>query len=164
MFDIRQDSDIAQKSRRRFWAVFSAGSSESLRISGAATSVLLETTIEHRGVFCDLFPDFFACSRLGFLCSWDKIVSTSGRGAGETACARASRAARRRTQARLCDEVERVLREEIPKNELQTILDNIGLPNSRHQPVLQFEWNDWHSDDRFDRSDPEHHHQTTGGM
>ena len=32
--------------------------------------------------------------------------------------------------ARLCDEVERVLRSEIPKEELQTVLDNIGLPYS----------------------------------
>ena len=32
--------------------------------------------------------------------------------------------------ARLCDEVERVLRSEIPKEELQTMLDNIGVPYS----------------------------------
>src|SRR5262249_34965766 len=32
--------------------------------------------------------------------------------------------------ARLCDEVEKVLRTEIPKEELVTILDNIGLPYS----------------------------------
>lgn len=32
--------------------------------------------------------------------------------------------------ARLCDEVENVLRQEIPKKELVTILDNIGLPYS----------------------------------
>jgi multidrug efflux pump subunit AcrB len=32
--------------------------------------------------------------------------------------------------ARLCDEVENVLRKEIPKDELVTILDNIGLPYS----------------------------------
>ncbi|HEX7287184.1 MAG TPA: efflux RND transporter permease subunit [Candidatus Angelobacter sp.] len=32
--------------------------------------------------------------------------------------------------ARLCDEVENFLRQEIPKNELVTILDNIGLPYS----------------------------------
>jgi multidrug efflux pump subunit AcrB len=32
--------------------------------------------------------------------------------------------------ARLCDEVETVLRQEIPKGQLQTVLDNIGLPNS----------------------------------
>jgi CzcA family heavy metal efflux pump len=32
--------------------------------------------------------------------------------------------------ARLCDEVEKVLREEIPRQELVTILDNIGLPYS----------------------------------
>ena len=32
--------------------------------------------------------------------------------------------------ARLCDQVEGVLRQEIPKNELVTILDNIGLPFS----------------------------------
>ena len=32
--------------------------------------------------------------------------------------------------ARLCDEIESVLRQEIPQGQLQTILDNIGLPNS----------------------------------
>jgi multidrug efflux pump subunit AcrB len=32
--------------------------------------------------------------------------------------------------ARLCDEVEQYLRQQIPKDELVTILDNIGLPNS----------------------------------
>jgi len=32
--------------------------------------------------------------------------------------------------ARLCDEVERVLRSEIPKEELQTMLDNVGVPYS----------------------------------
>jgi len=32
--------------------------------------------------------------------------------------------------ARLCDEVEQVLRSEIPKEELQTMLDNIGVPYS----------------------------------
>ena len=32
--------------------------------------------------------------------------------------------------ARLCDEVESYLRQQIPKDELVTILDNIGLPNS----------------------------------
>ncbi len=32
--------------------------------------------------------------------------------------------------ARLCDEVEQVLRNEIPKEELQTMLDNIGVPYS----------------------------------
>ena len=32
----------------------------------------------------------------------------------------------------LCDEVERVLRSEIPKEELQTMLDNIGLAQLEH--------------------------------
>jgi multidrug efflux pump subunit AcrB len=32
--------------------------------------------------------------------------------------------------ARLCDQVEAALREEVPPGQLQTILDNIGLPNS----------------------------------
>src|SRR5579871_262317 len=32
--------------------------------------------------------------------------------------------------ARLCDEVERVIRQEVPKDELVTILDNLGLPYS----------------------------------
>ena len=32
--------------------------------------------------------------------------------------------------ARLCDEIEKYLRQEIPRDELVTILDNIGLPYS----------------------------------
>jgi CzcA family heavy metal efflux pump len=32
--------------------------------------------------------------------------------------------------ARLCDQVEQVIREEVPKDEVQTILDNIGVPYS----------------------------------
>ncbi len=32
--------------------------------------------------------------------------------------------------ARLCDEIENYLRQQIPKDELNTILDNIGLPYS----------------------------------
>ena len=32
--------------------------------------------------------------------------------------------------ARLCDEVEAVLRDNIPKNEIETMLDNIGVPYS----------------------------------
>jgi multidrug efflux pump subunit AcrB len=32
--------------------------------------------------------------------------------------------------ARLCDEIDNAIREEIPKNELVTVIDNIGIPNS----------------------------------
>jgi multidrug efflux pump subunit AcrB len=65
--------------------------------------------------------------------------------------------------ARLCDEVERVLREEIPKDELQTILDNIGLPNSGINQSYSSNGTIGTSDaEILIALDPEHHHPTAG--
>src|SRR6202166_887784 len=90
---------------------------------------LLETTLEHRGVFVSCFlafcllslglfmflgEDFFPQVDAGLLCL--HVRARPGLRVEET--------------ARLSDQIEAVLREEIPGNELQTILDNIGLPNS----------------------------------
>ncbi len=62
---------------------------------------LLETTIEHRGVFVICFLIFCVLSLGIFMLPGTGLLSTSGCGAGETACARASRAARRRDGAPL---------------------------------------------------------------
>jgi len=65
--------------------------------------------------------------------------------------------------ARLCDEVEAVLRQEIPKRELQTVLDNIGLPNSGINQSYSSNGTIGTSDaEILIALDPEHHHPTAG--
>ena len=65
--------------------------------------------------------------------------------------------------ARLCDQVEAVLREEIPKNELQTVLDNIGVPYSGINLSYSNSGVIGTSDAEILISlDPEHHHPTAG--
>ena len=64
--------------------------------------------------------------------------------------------------ARLCDEVERVLRSEIPKEELQTMLDNIGVPYSGLNLSYSSSGVIGSSDAEILISlNPEHHHPTT---
>ena len=63
--------------------------------------------------------------------------------------------------ARLCDQVEAALHEEIPKGELQTILDNIGLPNSGINQSYSSNGTIGSSDaEILIALDPEHHHPT----
>jgi len=63
--------------------------------------------------------------------------------------------------ARLCDEVERVLRSEIPKEELQTMLDNIGVPYSGLNLSYSSSGVIGSSDAEILISlNPEHHHPT----
>ena len=39
--------------------------------------------------------------------------------------------------ARIADAVEVAIRELIPKDQLETILDNLGVPEQQHQPLVQ---------------------------
>src|SRR5208337_2940646 len=90
---------------------------------------LLETTLEHRKLFCLGFAAFCFLS-LGpvFFLGQDFFPQVD---AGLIRLHfRARPGLRVEETARLCDEVERVLRSEIPKEELQTVLDNIGVPYS----------------------------------
>ena len=50
---------------------------------------------------------------------------------------RAATGTRIEETARLADEVEAAIRELVPKDQLETILDNLGVPEQRHQPVVQ---------------------------
>ena len=90
---------------------------------------LLETTLQHRKVFAACFLAFCAASMfLVFLLGEDFFPSVD---AGLMRLHLRGRAGMRVEEtARLCDEVEDYLRQQIPKGELVTILDNIGLPNS----------------------------------
>jgi CzcA family heavy metal efflux pump len=94
-----------------------------------AYEALLETTIEHKGLFVVCFllfcvlslglfeflgQDFFPQVDAGLLRL--HVRGRAGLRVEET--------------ARLCDEIEAALREQIPPGQLRTVLDNIGLPNS----------------------------------
>ena len=90
---------------------------------------LLETTLEHSKLFAICFVGFCALSMLlVFALGQDFFPSVD---AGQMRLHVRGRAGLRVEEtARLCDEVEQYLRTQIPKDELVTILDNIGLPNS----------------------------------
>ncbi len=90
---------------------------------------LLETTLEHRKLFSLCFAAFcFLSLGLVFFLGRDFFPQVD---AGLIRLhVRARPGLRVEETARLCDEVERVLRSEIPTEELQTVLDNVGVPYS----------------------------------
>jgi CzcA family heavy metal efflux pump len=90
---------------------------------------LLETTLEHRKLFALGFVAFcFLSLGLVFFLGRDFFPQVD---AGLIRLhVRARPGLRVEETARLCDAVERVLRSEIPKEEMQTVLDNVGVPYS----------------------------------
>jgi multidrug efflux pump subunit AcrB len=90
---------------------------------------LLETTLEHRGVFVIVFLAFCLLSLGLFFFLGEDFFPQVDAGLLRLHV-RARPGLRVEETARLCDQIEGVLRQEIPQNQLQTILDNVGLPNS----------------------------------
>src|SRR3982750_4437440 len=90
---------------------------------------LLETTLAHRGVFAFCFLLFCVFS-LGLLTFLGQDFFPQVDAGLLRLHVRARAGLRVEETARLCDEIETFLREQIPQNQLQTVLDNIGLPNS----------------------------------
>jgi CzcA family heavy metal efflux pump len=90
---------------------------------------LLETTLQYRGVFVQGFLAFCILSLgLFFFLGQDFFPQVD---AGQIRMHIRTRPGLRVEEtARVCDQVEAVLRQEIPQGQLRTILDNIGLPNS----------------------------------
>jgi CzcA family heavy metal efflux pump len=90
---------------------------------------LLETVLLHRGVFVQGFLAFCILSLgLVFFLGQDFFPQVD---AGQLRLhVRARPGLRVEETARLCDQVEAVIRSEVPKGQLTTILDNIGLPYS----------------------------------
>ena len=92
--------------------------------------VALHLCLENRGVFLLGIVAFWIGS-IGLLYPWlgqDFFPSVDG---GQFKLhVRAHTGTRIEDTARLCDQVEDVIRQEIPKSELGTIIDNIGLPYS----------------------------------
>jgi len=121
---------------------------------------LLETTLEHRGVFVLFFLAFCLLS-LGLYTFLGQDFFPQVDAGLLRLHVRARPGLRVEETARLSDEVEAALREEIPKGELQTVLDNIGLPNSGINQSYSSNGTIGTSDvEILIALDPEHHHPT----
>ncbi|HXJ87924.1 MAG TPA: efflux RND transporter permease subunit [Candidatus Binatia bacterium] len=90
---------------------------------------LLETTVAHRGIFAICFLLFCVLS-LGLYSFLGQDFFPQVDAGLLRLHVRGRPGLRVEETARLCDQIENSLREEIPQGQLQTILDNIGLPNS----------------------------------
>jgi multidrug efflux pump subunit AcrB len=90
---------------------------------------LLETTIAHRGVFAACFLLFCVLS-LGLVWFLGQDFFSQVDAGLLRLHVRGRPGLRVEETARLCDQIENSLRQEIPRGQLRTILDNIGLPNS----------------------------------
>jgi CzcA family heavy metal efflux pump len=125
---------------------------------------LLETTLEHRGIFVIFFLAFCLLSLgLFFFLGQDFFPQVD---AGLLRLhVRARPGLRVEETARLCDEVEATLRQEIPQGQLQTVLDNIGLPNSGINQSYSSNGTIGTSDaEILIALNPEHHPPTAGLM
>ncbi|MFZ0806854.1 MAG: efflux RND transporter permease subunit, partial [Candidatus Sulfotelmatobacter sp.] len=94
-----------------------------------AYEALLETTIEHKGVFVICFLLFCVLS-LGLFNFLGQDFFPQVDAGLLKLHVRARPGLRVEETARLCDQIEAALREQIPPGQLRTVLDNIGLPNS----------------------------------
>ncbi len=90
---------------------------------------LLETTLQHRGIFVLAFLVFCVLS-LGLFSFLGQDFFPQVDAGLLRLHVRGRPGLRVEETARLCDEIEKSLREQVPQGQLQTILDNIGLPNS----------------------------------
>ena len=121
---------------------------------------LLETTLEHRGVFVLCFLAFCVFSLGLFMLLGQDFFPQVDAGLLRLHM-RARPGLRVEETARLADEVEAVLDEEIPKGELKTILDNVGLPNSGINQSYSSNGTIGSSDaEILIALDPDHHHPT----
>jgi len=126
---IMRGHEHREESAKTFFGRYQRGFERSFEKFRGGYYQLLETTLEHRRVFAVCFVAFcFASLLLVFFLGEDFFPNVD---AGQMRLhVRARAGLRVEETARLCDEIETYLRTQIPKDELVTILDNIGLPNS----------------------------------
>jgi CzcA family heavy metal efflux pump len=125
---------------------------------------LLETTLEHRGVFMICFLAFCLLS-LGLYAFLGQDFFPQVDAGLLRLHVRARPGLRVEETARLCDQIEASLRQEIPNGQLQTVLDNIGLPNSGINQSYSSNGTIGTSDaEILIALDPEHHPPTAGLM
>src|SRR5271169_557616 len=147
---------------RSFLGRFQRGFERKFEDFRRAYEQLLETTLEHRGAFVACFLAFCLLSLGLFMFLGQDFFPQVDAGLLRLHV-RARPGLRVEETARLADQIEAVLREEIPKNELQTVLDNIGLPNSGINQAYSSAGTIGTSDaEILIGLDPEHHHPTAG--
>jgi CzcA family heavy metal efflux pump len=123
---------------------------------------LLETTLDHRGVFVLCFLTFCLLSLGLFMFLGEDFFPQVDAGLLRLHV-RARPGLRVEETARLVDQIEAALHQEIPGKELQTVLDNIGLPNSGINQSYSSAGTIGTSDaEILIALDPEHHHPTAG--
>src|SRR6202162_1939261 len=121
---------------------------------------LLETTLEHRGVFVIVFLAFCLLSLGLFFFLGEDFFPQVDAGLLRLHV-RARPGLRVEETARLCDQIEGLLRQEIPKGQLQPNMDNIGLPNSGINQSYSSNGTIGTSDaEILIALNPEHHHRT----
>ena len=126
---IMRGQEHREENPKNIFAKFQRGFERSFERFRGSYQRLLETTLEHRGIFSIAFVTFCVLSLgLVFFLGQDFFPQVD---AGLIRLHfRAPSGLRVEETARLCDEVEKVLRSEIPKAELETMIDNIGVPYS----------------------------------
>jgi multidrug efflux pump subunit AcrB len=126
---IMRGHEHREEAPKSFFGRFQRGFERKFEDFRRGYEALLETTIEHRGLFVICFLAFCLLSLGLFFFLGEDFFPQVDAGLLRLHV-RARAGLRVEETARLCDEVEAVLRQEVPKGQLQTVLDNIGLPNS----------------------------------
>jgi CzcA family heavy metal efflux pump len=126
---IMRGHEHREEAPKSFFGRFQRGFERKFEDFRRGYEALLETTIEHRGLFVVCFLAFCLLSLGLFFFLGEDFFPQVDAGLLRLHV-RARPGLRVEETASLCDQVEAVLRQEIPKGQLQTILDNIGLPNS----------------------------------
>ncbi len=124
-----EEEESKQRSRNPF-LVFQRGFERGFERLRSGYHGLLALCVEHRAVFILLFFGFCLVS-MGGLYPWlgQDFFPTTDSGQFKLHV-RAHTGTRIEETAKLCDEIDGAIRELIPKSELVTIIDNIGLPYS----------------------------------
>lgn len=124
------EAEERKKTSRNPFAMFQRGFEHGFERLRASYHGFLALCVEHRGVFLVAFFGFCLLS-LGVLYPWlgqDFFPSTDS---GQFKLhVRAHTGTRIEETAKLCDEIDHEIRELIPKSELVTIIDNVGVPYS----------------------------------
>ncbi len=120
----------ARRTAAILWSAVSSSSSTTSKSCGSAIRASSSSAFEHSAIFIVLFF-VFCIGSFALLYPWlgqDFFPSVDS---GQFKLhVRARTGTRIEETARLCDEVDSAIREEIPQTELHTIIDNIGLPYS----------------------------------
>ena len=126
---IMRGHEHREEAPKSFFGRFQRGFERKFEDFRRGYEALLEITLEYRAVFVVCFLAFCLLSLGLFFFLGEDFFPQVDAGLLRLHV-RARAGLRVEETARLCDEIEAVLRQEVPKGQLQTVLDNIGLPNS----------------------------------